>query len=149
MAKKFKFRLDPLLKLRRHREKERQKEHAAAMAEVHKQENLNGELDRTRIDTLDHQREHLIGGLSVMHALVYSRYIMKLKRERLAGGEMLHALQKEAEKKRTRLVEAARDRKIFEKLKEKQHERHLKAAEKLEQKELDEVASGPFQRAKK
>jgi len=146
-AKKFKFRLDPLLKLRKHREKERQKEHAAAAAEAHKQKQLNGDIDRARVNTLDYQRSRLAGQLSVPEALICSRYIMKLKRQRLAGNELLHALQKETEKKRTKLVEAARDRKIFEKLKEKQQLRHRREIEKQEQKELDEVAAGPFQRA--
>ena len=109
-AKKFKFRLDPLLKLRKHREKERQKEHAVALSSVQKQQELNGDLDTARVDTLNFQRSLLDGRLSVPEALICSRYVMKLKRERLTGTEVLHALQKEAEKKRAKLVVAARDR---------------------------------------
>ena len=148
-AKKFKFRLDPLLKLRKHREKERQKEHAAAVAEADKQKQLNGDIDTARVNTLDYQRTRLAGKLSIPEALIHSRYIMKLKRERMAGTELLHALQREAEKKRAKLVIAARDRKIFEKLKEKQQSRHRSKIERQDQKELDEVAAGPFQRATK
>ena len=147
-AKKFKFRLDPLLNLRKHREKERQKEHAVVVDEVQKQKQLNGNLDTARVDTLDYQRSRLDGRLSVPEALICSRYIMKLKRQRMAGNELLYALQKDAEKKRAKLVEAARDRKIFEKLKEKQQLRHNFEIEKQEQKELDEVAAVSFQRAR-
>ncbi len=147
-AKKFKFRLNPLLKLREHREKERKKEHAAAADEVQKHKQHLDALDTKRIETLDHQRERLTGRLSVAEALVFSRYIMKLKRQRMAGTELLHALEKEAELKRQKLVEAARDRKIFDLLKEKQQLRHRQEIEKQDQKELDEVAVSPFQRPK-
>ncbi len=146
-AKKFKFRLDPLLKLRKHREKERQKEHAVAVGKVQHQKHLNGGLDTSRVETLNYQRSRLHGRLSVAEALICSRYVMKLKGERLAGTEVLHALQKEAERKRAKLVVAARDRKIFEKLREKKQSRHRQEIEKLEQKALDEVATAPFQRA--
>ena len=148
-AKKFKFRLAPLLKLREHREKERQKEHAAAMGKLHKQMRANDSLDTERVNTLDYHRTGLAGRISMAEALICSRYIMKIKRQRLAGEELAHALQKEAEKKRVRLIEAARDRKIFELLKEKQQLRHRHGLEMQEQKELDEVATAPFQRAKK
>ncbi len=146
VAKKFKFRLDPLLKIREHREKERQKEHAAAVGEVRRQKSQIGALDHERIGTLDHQRQKSVGRLSVAEALICSRYLMKLKRERMASVELLHACEEGAEQKRRKLVEAARDRKIFELLKEKQQLRHSREAEKQEQKELDEVAVGSYQR---
>jgi len=53
------------------------------------------------------------------------------------------------EKKRQKLVEAARDRKMYELLKEKQQFRHRQDAEKRDQKELDEVAVTSFRRHKK
>ncbi len=148
-AKKFKFRLEPLLKIREHREKERQKEHAAAATKVHEQKSSVATIDSQRIGTMDYRREKLVGRLSIAEALVYSRYLMRLKRERIAGVELLHGLEREAEKKRQKLVAAARDRKIFDLLKEKQQRRHREEAEKVDQKELDEVAVGAFRRQKK
>ena len=81
-------------------------------------------------------------------ALICSRYLVKLKRERMAGVELLHALEKGAEQKRQELVIAARDRKTFELLREKQKLRHHTGIEKQDQKELDEVAIGMFRRKK-
>jgi flagellar FliJ protein len=148
-AKKFKFRLEPLLKLRRHREKERQKEHSAAAAEVHKQKLQIQSIDYSRLTALDHQRQRLSGRICVAEALVYSRYLMKLKRRRLAGTSLLHALEKEAEQKRRKLIEAARERKTYELLKEKQQLRHRAGIEKQDQKELDEVAVTSFRRGRR
>jgi len=147
-AKKFKFRLEPLLKLRRHREKERQKDHSAAAAEVHRQKLELQTVDHNRLRALDHQRQRLTGSISVAEALVYSRYLMKLKRQRLAGTGLLHALEKEAERKRRKLIEAARERKTYELLKDKQHLRHRQGIEKQDQKELDEVAVTSHRRRK-
>ena len=148
-AKRFKFRLEPLLKLRRHREKERQKEHSAAAAEVRRQKQELQTVDHNRLTALDHQRQRLTGRISVAEALVYSRYLMKLKRQRLAGTGLLHALEKEAERKRRKLIEVARERKTYELLKEKQQLRHRQGIEKQEQKELDEVAVTSHRRGKK
>ena len=148
-AKKFKFRLEPLLKIREYREKERQKDHSAAVHEVVKQKQQLQALDHERLATLDHQRQRLIGRLSVAEALVCSRYLVKLKRQRLSGTGLLHGLEREAERKRQELVEAARERKIYELLKEKRRLRYRQEAEKQDQKQLDEVAVVAFRRHKK
>ncbi len=147
-VKRFRYRLEPLLKIRQHREKERQKEHAAAIQQVLKQKLELTAIDRCRLDTLDHQRLQQVGKFSIADALVCSRYLVKLKRERMAGNGLLHGLEKEAEKKRRKLVDAARERKIYEMLKDKQQLRHRQAIEKQEQKELDEVAIVAFRRNK-
>jgi flagellar FliJ protein len=148
-AKKFKFRLDPLLKLRENREKERQREHAEAAEKVLSQKQQLDQVDRTKLQTLDHQRHRLSGNISVAEALIYSRYLMKLRKDRVTGSELLRGLEREAERRRARLVEAARERKTFELLKEKQKVRHLTALEKADQKDLDEVATNGFVRNKK
>ena len=148
-VKKYKFRLDPLLKIREHREKERQKEHAAAVDKVLAQKDKLAQVDQSKLKTLDCQRERLSSHISVAEALIYSRYLMKLKRDRVNGGELLRGLEKEAERRRVRLVQAARERKIFELLKEKQMARHRAEIEKADQKELDEVATVAFVRKKK
>jgi len=147
-AKKFKFRLAPLLKIREHREKERQREHAAAVDKVLQQKYALEVVDQAKQRTLESQREQLSGRISVAEALIYSRYLMKLKRDRFNGNEVLRGLEKEAERRRARLVQAARERKIFELLKEKQLARYRADLEKADQKELDEVATVGFVRKK-
>ena len=145
-AKKFKFRLEPLLKIREHREKERQKEHASATADVQRQRGQIDGIDRERLDTIEYQRLHSLGQLSIASALASSRFLVRLKRDRITGKEFLRALEKKAEQKRQLLVHAARERKIFESLKEKQSVRHVEEANKAEQKVLDEVAVTAFVR---
>jgi flagellar FliJ protein len=144
--KKFRYRLQPLLDIRAHAEKERQKAHALSLQQVQDQTQQLVGIAAGREETLDHQREIQSRSLSLAELLVCSRYLLKLKKDTLAGQELLRALQREAEKKRTELVEASKERKVFEKLKEKQQERYYKAAEAEERKEADEIANTSYLR---
>lgn len=148
-TKKFRYRLERLLKLKEHREKERQKDHAVAQGKVIEQKAIIRRLGGRRQTTLANQRHKLVGSVSVAEALVCSRYLQRLKREQIAGEELLHGLEKEAAERRMKLVEAARERKIFELLKEKQKMRHYQQLEKQDQKETDEIAASNFQRPKR
>jgi flagellar export protein FliJ len=85
----------------------------------------------------------------VAEALVCSRYLMRLKRDRIAGSELLRGLERQSESRRLALVEAARERKIYDMLKDKQQLRHRQQIEKDEQKALDEVATVSFRRKSK
>lgn len=145
-AKKFKFRLEPLLSIKEHREKQCQKDHAVAASAVDRQKGQIAGIDRDRLETMDYQRQRSVGPLSIAASLASSRFLVKLKRDRMEGTEFLKALEKKAEEKRRILVQAARERKIFERLKEKQSLRFREEAEKAEQKELDEVAVTAFVR---
>ncbi|MCK4460857.1 MAG: flagellar export protein FliJ [candidate division Zixibacteria bacterium] len=144
--KKFKYRLQALLKVKEHIERERQKEHATALQKVHHQSNELDRLDRSRDSSLSQQRGQMKENLLVAEMLIYSRYLARLKRERLAGTELLKALEEEKEKKRTDLVEAAKERRVLEKLKERQLAKHTAEVEQVLTKEGDEIAVTCYRR---
>lgn len=139
--RRFRFRLEPLLKVRIHREQECQRELAVAMTKVTDQRFALSGIDTEREATVDSQREFLTGKIIPTQALVYSRFLLKLKKDRLAGNQILFGLEREAGKKREILLKASRERKTFEKLKEKQQDKYYRELEKDEQKELDEIAT--------
>ena len=141
MAKKFKYRLEGLLKVKEHIEKEKQRDHAKAMHQVIDQENKLGEIDNNRQESMKTHRSKLTGSITVSDLMVYTRYLNKLKRDTLTGREILIGLEKDAEKKRKVLVEASKERKIYEKLKEKQRDKYLKEMTLQEKKENDEIAA--------
>jgi len=149
VVKKFKYRLQALLKLKEHIERERQKEHAGALHRVNSQKTALGQLDNVRKGTLKGQRQRMTSRLSVAEMLVYSRYLMKLKKDRLAGEQLLNALDQEAEKKRQDLVEASKQRQIHEKLKERQKEKHDKAGRLAIAKSDDEIAINNYRRRRR
>jgi flagellar FliJ protein len=79
-------------------------------------------------------------GISVREVLVYQNHIGHI-RNRLAqlDGELQSAQQEVARKERE-LRRASREKKLLEKLKEKQDHRYVQFLEDREKKELDEVA---------
>lgn len=144
--KKFKYRLQTLLKVKEQIEKDRQKEHALALQKVIDQKNELTKIGDLKEVTTENQRGRLKGSLSVAEMLVFGRYLMKLKLETMAGQELLTALQKGEQRNREKLQDASRQRKIQEKLKEKQRIKFNREIEALETKESDEIAITNFRR---
>lgn len=138
--KKFKYRLETLLKVKEHIEKEKQKEHAVAVNKVNQQEKQLQNIDNAKTTTFEKQRSRMKSSIVVAEMLVCSRYLNKLKRENMAGKELLKALKKKSEEKREKLIEASRDKKIYEKLKEKQRDKYNEMIKMLETKDNDEIA---------
>jgi flagellar export protein FliJ len=90
----------------------------------------------------------MAGSLSLAEMLVYTRYIFKLKRDMLTGGEMLNALKKSEDEKRQLLVEASKERKIYQKLKERRREQFDHDVNMQSNKENDETALNSFRQKK-
>ncbi len=139
--KKFKYRLQPLLKVREYKEKEKQKELALALEKVVDQKRELEIILNNRSATVDDQRLRMSGHISVADLLVCSRFLTHLKKSSIAGREILRGLESEADKSRERLVEAAKDRKIYEKHKEKLKDKYFEEMKLIENKEMDEIAS--------
>ncbi|UCD95222.1 MAG: hypothetical protein JSU69_04000 [Candidatus Zixiibacteriota bacterium] len=139
--KKFKFRLEKILQLKAHKEKECQKRLAVATQKVVKQEGALTHLRKDRVMVQGDQRAVLRGRINASLLSMFSRYYLKLKKDELTGLQMLKAYQGEEAGKRGELVEAGKARKIYEKLKERLFEAYLRDLNLATLKEQDEVAS--------
>jgi flagellar FliJ protein len=139
--KKFRFRLEPLLRIKTHLEKEKQKILAAAAQKVYDQEQILDSINRNRLDNQKRQRNYLTGTLNKNLLTMFSRYYTKLKKDELTGRELLRAYVNTREEKRRDLVQATKEKKTFEKLKERQREKYDKELALALQKELDELAA--------
>ncbi len=144
--KKFRYRLQALLKVKEHIERERQKEHGVAVAKVMRQKRELAEVENQKDTTIEDQRERLGQRFTVADMLVYSRYIQKLRRDRVVGENLLEGLNKDAEQKRDKLVAASREKRKHEKLRDRQRERHTKQAEDMMTKDNDETALNVYRR---
>lgn len=142
--KKFKYRLEALLKMKEHFEKEKQKEHALSLQRVLTQENGLSAIELEKSRNFTRVKEKSVGLLSVAELLVYGRYFIKLKRNRFSGEQMLDALKKQEEGKRSELLVATKEKKIQEKLKEKQYDNYKENIKSLENKENDEIGVNSF-----
>ena len=146
--KKFKYRLQTLLNIKEHREREKQKEHASAMQKIYGQVDRLKMIEDYKQNMSNSQRYKMTSSISIAEMLVYSRYLLKLKRDRLTGKELLRVLEKNAEEKRQDLVEASKQRQIYEKLEEKQKEKYDAEVRLAMTKDSDEVATVNYLRQK-
>lgn len=144
--KKYDFRLKALLKMCEHQEKERQKELAASQRKVNRQLEQLRQLGHQKDNTYSKRLSAEQKPFTVAEMLVYSRYIHKLKRESLMGEQMLSAFREEEVKKREKLLEAAREKKKYEKLKEKEQQKFYKEYNRQLNLEADETAITNFRR---
>lgn len=142
--KKFRYRLEPILRIRSHAEKQRQKEHAAALQQVYRQKEHLSDIDKDKARTFEFQRTRLQGSIRTYQLLAASRYLVRLKRDTMTGTELLRGLERETERRRQLLVQASRERKIYEKLRERQEAKFNQEVEQHDRKALDELAVVTF-----
>ncbi len=142
--KRFRFRLDSLLRIKEHHEREKQKELATATAKVLSQQH---ELERIKSETgqtLDRQRDCLGASLSVPQLSLFSRFLVRLKKDHVATQEILNGLKRAQDKRREALLEATKERKMYQKLKEKAFDTYRKEIAHDEMKEMDEAGMNSF-----
>jgi flagellar export protein FliJ len=143
--KRFVFRLATLLRIREAERDERRAQLADAFrveAELQKQmTELEGELAAAR-------RAHTadVGLVDVDRMLAAQRYGLVLEMDRRRLAEQQATVAQEVETRRAALVEADREVRVLERLRETQHDRWRAEAEKQQMKLLDEVASQRFLR---
>lgn len=86
------------------------------------------------------------GTTDIQSLVFYEQYINRLLRQIDLTKEKIKELEKLADIKRVEVVEASREKKVFEKLKEKQFEDFRKMVIFNEQQVLDETAVSKFNR---
>lgn len=139
--KKFKFSLDTVLSYKQQVLDALRGEHAAALAQVHAQEELLQSLWGRYRDYNGEYRLRAEEGLPITDALIYQNGLRALEREIQQETEELERLQAEEEKKREAVVEAKKDTSSIEKLKEKKLDAYQKAAAKSEEAFIEEFIS--------
>jgi flagellar FliJ protein len=139
---KFKFRLETLLKLRDRIRDERRAElaqayHAAEILGQRRQEledELAGLIEQNRAAAGP-------GAVDVDRLLDARRYELVLRSHQQLNQQQQRALDAEIDRRRRALVEANREVRVLEKLREKQEDRHRQQQARQEIKELDEAGA--------
>ncbi|HEY0395505.1 MAG TPA: flagellar export protein FliJ [Candidatus Elarobacter sp.] len=143
---KFTFRLDPVLGHRERVERERAADHARALAD---------QLAAQRVlEDLATKRDALRARLMSEHARFDAERLRStythldyLDRAMVAAQQRVDACVAETERARQRLVDAAKDRKVLETLKEQRREAFQLDAALADQRELDDQNARAFERA--
>jgi flagellar FliJ protein len=137
--KRFRFSLEKVLKLKAYREQEAEIELGRAIGALVEIEN--------RIRTAAEQKhrasaERFLPDNDALKILSYERYIARLDQERDKLMEDAARAELVVEEKRKLYMEASRERKVLDKLKEKRTGEYRKKLFAEETKELDDIAGG-------
>ena len=139
---KFVFNLESVLRHRVFVEQERMRDLAAAQAEVVRlQAELKALNDAMRASAYDMKANHLTGCLDVSYLAAHRRYTVANQRKGQMLVQDLARQQRKVDEAQRQLAEAAKERKILEKLKERQRERWATEVQRKELIELDEVGT--------
>jgi flagellar protein FliJ len=143
----YQFRLATMLKLREQARDERRRELAQAYEAERILRERVAEL-QSEISTTQQRTRQLagVGTISVEGLLNTRRYELLMKSQvSQTEGQIAHVLD-EIERRRQSLLEADRDVKVLEKLRERQLEQYAELQQKRENKQLDDAAIRGFSR---
>jgi flagellar FliJ protein len=137
-VRRFQFRLENVLNIRRKQEEGVQRQFAAKRAELlHIENNINDLGDKMHRFMAQNQLGE--GSFTVMEVLAVDNYISRLEHE-IRGLELLRKEKEEEVSAILNLLhEAKRTRKVIENLKERQLERHQDEVNREEAGELDDI----------
>lgn len=144
--KKFRFRLETLLKIRRMKEEEAQIFVAQATVRVQEEQALLQELENDKVGLIHHFRDSQRQVLTVETLKNYQLYFDKLTRDihtQTLNVENAHLYRNEC---LDRLSSATQERKVVEKLREKHLAEYQAETLKEEQQVLDELGLKTHQR---
>src|SRR5688572_13132050 len=121
---KFVFQLEAVLRHRKTVEEQRQRELGQARAIMARMEaELRAMDDTTKNVSDDIRNNRLTGTLDMAFLAAHRRYVLAMQRKAIELAARMAQQQQVVEAARKVLAEAAKQRKIMEKLRERQHER--------------------------
>ena len=137
----FNFKFQSILDLKIRIEDQKKSKYGEAKEELnHQQDKLNVLLEE-RGYQYNLMRDKGKKGLTPKDLIIYNNYMSRLKRSIELQNVVVDRAKKAVEQARLELVEAAKQRKMFETLKEKKLEEYWEDYYKKEQAQLDEIVS--------
>lgn len=138
---KFKFPFEAVMKERRIRRDQAERDYRASQAKVDEQKGILGSMKGSLGEALDGVQQVRSGGGKLGSALKsYQEFIEGQKIRIQRQIKTIKGLEEIADEKRNILVEVAKDLKILEKLKEKKYNQFKVEMRKKEMKFIDEIS---------
>src|SRR5882762_3216455 len=137
---RLKFQLEGVLEHRKNIEEEKQRALAAVLSEMQRLKIELSALDQVARGAVSDLRENrLTGQLDLSFLAAHRRFTGSVQRKALAIVQKMALVQRQIDQDRAALAEAAKQRKIIEKLRERQLERWQSQQHRQEADELDDI----------
>ena len=144
--KKFIFKLETVLNVKERREEQLKHELMKLQALKIREEQLLGEVKEKRAYISRQKSDENKKGTDIQNLIHFEQYLGVLLKKIDDTQKSIKVLEEKADTKRVEVVEASREKKVFEKLKEKQFGEFQRIVIQNEQKVLDEMAVTRFNR---
>jgi len=136
----FGFQLEGVLRHRKTIERERQRELAGAAAQMQQLRSELQHLDGNMREAMVELRERgLIGRLDMSYLAAHRRFATAMQQRAMVLAQRMALSQRQMDDRRKALAEAAKERKVMEKLRERHYERWLEDVKRREMQDLDEI----------
>lgn len=137
---RFVFSLESVLRQRKHAEQERLRDLAIVQTEMTRLQNeLKALNDSIQSSAADMKANHLTGSLDVAYLAAHRRYSVAMQRRGFSLVQDMARQQRKVDDAQRLLADAAKERKVVEKLRERQLERWKSEIGRKELAEADEV----------
>ena len=137
----FNFKFQAILDLKIRLEDQKKAKYGEANEELKRQQDKLNVLLEEKVYQCNLMRDKGQKGVTPKELIVYNNYMERLKRSIEIQNVVVENAKKAVERARLELVEAAKQRKMFETLKEKKLEEYWEDYYKKEQAQLDEIVS--------
>lgn len=138
---KFIFKLQSFLSVKEKIEEQKKNDYGKALNQLEQEKHKKQELLTTQSSTISQLKQKINEGTKPSEIKQYNHFIAYVENEIIKQQEVIIKAQKLVEKKREELVNAMKDRKMLEILKENEYIEYIKEEKKAEQKFIDELVS--------
>jgi len=138
---KFNFRLQQYLGIKEQIEDQKELEYGKALQKVEEEKAIHRDLCARRDNQIEDLREALTRPIDPIEVRRYNNVIDRIKQQIIMQLEKIAAAEAFAEQKRLELVQAMKERKALDIVKDNQREEFLLEQNLAEQKQVDELVS--------
>ena len=143
---KFQFRLQQYLGIKEQIENQKEIEYAKAVQRLEQEKQLLSEMRERRENLVQELRRAVEKSISPVEIRRYNNSIERLRHQILAQIERVAAAEAFVEQKRQELIQAMKERKALEIVKDNAKEEFLKEVDLAERKQVDELVSFKYQK---
>jgi len=137
--KKFSFNLETLLRHRKYLEEKERHELSRLFFTYQSELNQRQTIERKYLETLSELARKRQGNLDHQEMSWFYLYMDRLRLELEQSAQRILRLEKQIQIQQTAMLEASKKRKVVDALKTRRHRRHAAAADREEQKAVDEL----------